>query len=211
MAYDLQEQEQLEELKAWWRQYGRLVIAALAAFTVGFAGFQGWRYYRANQAAAAVVLYEQLERAQRAGDRKKLREIAGELTLRYGSTPYAALAALVAARASFDSGDLAAAKAQLGWVLEHAREREVRDAARLRLAAVALDEKNYAEALRLLEEKPVEPMAGLYADLKGDVLVAQGKHAEARAAYQLALDRSDPASPYRAMLEMKLEALGESR
>ncbi|HXF66856.1 MAG TPA: tetratricopeptide repeat protein [Burkholderiales bacterium] len=209
MAYDLQEQEQLEELKAWWKQYGRLVLLAVAAFAIGFAGFQGWRYYRASQTAAAAVLYEQLEQAQHAGDRRKLRDIASQLTAKYGSTPYAALAALIAARASFESGDLAAARSQLGWVLEHAGEREVKDVARLRLAAVALDEKNYAEALRLVEQKPVDSLAGLYADLKGDVLLAQGRAAEARAAYQLALDRSDPASPYRATLQLKLEALGE--
>lgn len=211
MAYDLQEQEQLEELKAWWRQYGRLVLLALAAFAIGFAAFQGWRYYRASQTAAAAMLYEQLEQAQRAGDRGKLRNLADRITAQYGFTPYAALAALVAARASFESGDLAAARSRLAWVLEHAGERELKDVARLRLAAVALDEKNYAEALRLVEEKPVDSLAGLYADLKGDVLLAQGRTAEARAAYQFAFDRSDPASPYRATLQLKLEALGEAK
>jgi predicted negative regulator of RcsB-dependent stress response len=210
MAYDLQEQEQLEELKAWWKDYGKLVILGVTVAALVIAGFQGWRYYRHGQSLAAVALYEQLEQAERAGDRKKVRDIAGEIVARYGSTPYGAFAALSAARVSFEGGDLAEAKARLTWVVEHARRDEIRDVARLRLAGVLLDEKNYGEALKLLEAKPEESMAGLYADLKGDILVAQGKSADARNAYQLALDRSEAGSPYRATLQLKLDSLGEA-
>src|SRR3970040_1255475 len=104
MAYDPQEQEQLEELKAWWKDYGRLVIlgATLAALVI--AGFQGWRYYRHSQSLAAVALYEQLEQAERAGDRKKVRDIAGEIVARFGSTPYGDFAALSGARVSLAGG-----------------------------------------------------------------------------------------------------------
>lgn len=210
MAYDLQEQEQLEELKAWWKDYGKLVILGVTLGALVVAGIQGWRYYRHSQSLAAVALYEQLEQAERAGDRKKVRDIAGEIVARYSSTPYGAFAALSAARVSFEGGDLAAAKSQLTWVVEHARRDELRDIARLRLAGVLLDEKNYAEALKLVEAKPVDSMAGLYADLKGDVLVAQGKSADARNAYQLALDRSETGSPYRATLQLKLDSLGDA-
>jgi len=119
--------------------------------------------------------------------------------------------ALAAARASFDTGDLAAAKSRLLWVLGKTKEDEVRDIARLRLAAVFLDEKNYAEALKQLEANPVESMAGLFADMKGYILSAQGKRAEARSAYQLALDRSDAGSPYRGIIQIKLDALGDAK
>jgi predicted negative regulator of RcsB-dependent stress response len=211
MAYDLQEQEQLDELKAWWKRHGMLVILLVAAFVASLAAFHGWRYYRDAQALAAVTLYGQLEQADNAEDGKKARAIAAQIVDKYGSTAYAVLASLVAARHAFSSGDLAEAKARLRWVTERAREEEIRDVARLRLAAVLLDEKNYAEALKLLETKPVEGMAGLYSDLKGDVLLAQGKVPEARGAYQLALDRSQANSPYRATLQLKLDALGEAR
>ncbi|MBI2508665.1 MAG: tetratricopeptide repeat protein, partial [Betaproteobacteria bacterium] len=185
MAYDLEEQEQIDELKAWWREHGNLVLLAVAAAALTLAAFQGWRYYRHSQAVAAVTLYGQLDRAEQSGDHKKVRDLAGELTQKYGATPYATFGALSAARASFDTGDLAGAKSQLQWVIEHAREDEIRDLARLRLAGVMLDEKNHAEALkRVVEAKPVDAMAGLYADLKGDILVAQGRTAEARGAYQ---------------------------
>jgi len=211
MAYDLEEQEQLDELKAWWKQYGKLVMLVAVAFALTVAAVQGWRYYRHSRAVEAGELFGQLERAEREGNPKKAAEIARHLREQYRATPYAALAALAAARASFDRGDLADAKAQLQWVSEHAREEEMKDVARLRLAAVLLDEKNYAEALELVETRPVESLTGLYADLKGDILLAQGKVADARSAYQLALDKSDAGSPYRATLQLKLDSLGEAK
>ena len=211
MAYDLEEQEQIAAIKAWWKDYGNLVITAVAAAAIAVGGWQGWRHYQSSQSMAAVTLYEQLDRAEHANDHKKVRDIAAEITAKYGSTPYGAFAALSAARAGFVSGDLADAKLQLQWVIDNAKEDEIRDVARLRLAGVLLDEKKLDEALQLLEVKPVEPMTGLYADLKGDVLVAQGKSAEARSAYQLALDRSEAGSPYRFTLQLKLDSLGEAR
>lgn len=211
MAYDLEEQEQIDELKSWWSAYGTLVTAVVAAASLSLAGYQGWRYYRHNQAVGAVTLYEQLDRAERAGDHKKVRDIAGEISGKYGSTTYGAYAALSAARASFETGDLAEAKTRLQWVMDNAKEAELRDIARLRLAGVLLDEKNFPEALRLIDAQPVEPLAGLYADMKGDILLTQGKRGEARGAYQRALDKSDAGSPYRSAIQMKLDSLGDAK
>ncbi len=211
MAYDLEEQEQLETLKAWWQQYGNLVILTATACLVTIAAFQGWRYYRYEQALAAVTLYEQLVQAERAKQPKKVRDIAAQIADKYAATPYATLAALVAARAGFETGDLAATKAHLQWVIDKAQEEEVRDVARLRLAGVLLDEKKYAEALELVQAKHGDAFSGLYADLKGDILAAQGRLAEARSAYQLAFDKSDTQSPYRMMIQAKLDALGDAK
>lgn len=211
MAYDLEEQEQIDELKAWWKEYGMLVMLVVVAAALSFAGFNGWRYYRSSQATAAVALYGQLDQAERAADHKKVRDIAGQITGKYGSTAYGTYAALSAAHASFEMGDLAGARAQLQWVIDNAREDEARDVARLRLAGVLFDEKKPEEALKLLEAMPVESMVGLYSDLRGDILLAQGKRAEARAAYQTALDRSEAGSPYRSVVQMKLDSLGEAK
>jgi len=211
MAFDHQEQEQIDELKAWWKQHGNLVLLGFTLVALVIAGFQGWRHYQRSQTLAAATLYEQLEQAERAGEHKKVRDIADRIENQYGATPYGTFAALSAARASFDSGDLAGAKSQLQWVMSNAKEEEARDIARLRLAGVLLDEKNHAEALKLVEAKPVEPMTGLYADMKGDILSAQGKRGEARNAYQLALDRSEAGSAYRAAIQLKLDALGDAR
>jgi predicted negative regulator of RcsB-dependent stress response len=211
MAYDLQEQEQLDEIKGWWKEHGKLVILFIAAFAVAFSAYHGWRYYRHSQASAAFTLYGQLEQADHAGDAKKVRAIASRIVEEYGSTGYAVLAALVAARHAFAAGDPPQAKAHLQWVIERARDPAIRDVARLRLAAVLLDEKDYAGALKLVETKPVDGMAGLYADMKGDILLAQGKVTEARNAYQFALDKSQANSPYRATVQLKLDSLGEAR
>jgi predicted negative regulator of RcsB-dependent stress response len=211
MAYDLQEQEQIEELKAWWKQYGNLVILAVIGCALAVAALQGWRHYGYTRSAAAAALYEQIDQAEQAGDRKKVREVAARILEGYGTTPYGVFAALSAARASFESGDLAEARSRLAWAVEHAREDAVRDIARLRLAGVLLDEKNHAEALKLMEIRPSEAMTALYADLRGDILLAQGNRAEARSAYQLALDRSEASSPYRATIEIKLDSLSDQK
>jgi len=209
MAYDHQEQEQLDELKSWWKEHGNTVLLGVAMAALIAAGIQGWRYYQRGQAVAAATLYEQLVLADRAGDHKKVSDIADQITATYPASSFSKYAALGAARASFDAGDLAGAKSQLLWVIGNAKEDEIRDIARLRLAAVLLDEKNYAEALKQLEASPVEPMSGLYADMKGDILAAEGKKAEARTAYQLALDRSEAGSQYRPVIQVKLDALGD--
>jgi predicted negative regulator of RcsB-dependent stress response len=211
MAFDHQEQEQIDEIKAWWKHYGNHVLLAVITVALIIAGYYGWRHYKGGQSMAAASLYEQLNDAERANDHKKVRDIAGRITDKYSSTVYGVFAALSAARASVESGDVAGAKAQLTWVMQNAGEDEARDIARLRMAAVLLDEKNYAEALKQLETKPVEPMTALYADLRGDILAAQGKKDDARSAYQLALDRSEAGSPNRGIIQLKLDALGESK
>jgi predicted negative regulator of RcsB-dependent stress response len=152
-----------------------------------------------------------LQGAAGANDPKKVQDIAAVITDRYKRTGYAAFAALAAAKAAFDSGNSAGAKTQLQWVVDNARDAETRDIARLRLGAVLLDEKKYDEALKLAETQHVETFAALYADLKGDILVAQGKPQEARAAYQTALDKSESKSGYRALIQVKLDALGAAR
>lgn len=211
MAYDLEEQEQLASIKAWWAQYGKLVILTVVLGVLVVGGIRGWHYYRNSQAASALALFDQLQRAERANDHKKVRDIATQIVDKYASTQYATLAALASARSSFDTGDLQAAKTRLQWVIDHAKEEEARDVARLRLARLLLDEKNAAEALKLLAAKHGDSFAGLYADVRGDALLAEGKRGEARAAYQQALEKSDAASPSRQILQLKLDALGEAK
>jgi predicted negative regulator of RcsB-dependent stress response len=211
MAYDLEEQEQLAVIKDWWRQYGNLVLLVLLVAVLTVSALTGWRYYRHQQSLAAVTLYQQLGQAESTNDAKRVRDIAAQIIDKYAATPYAGMAALAGARASFGAGDLASAKTQLQWAIDHAREDEMRDVARLRLAGVLLDEKNYAEALKLTEVKPVDTFAGMYADMRGDILVAQGKLAEARSAYQDALAKSDPQGQYHTLLQLKLDALGVAK
>ena len=211
MAYDLEEQEQIASIKAWWHDYGKLVMLVAIACLLTIAAFQGWRYYRAQQAERSAALYMQLMEAERANDSKRVRDIAGQIIDSYGSSQYGGMAALAAAKAGVATGETEDAKKRLQWASENAKEEEMRDVARLRLAGVLLDEKKYDDALKLLAVKSGDTFATLYADLRGDVLTAQGKAAEARTAYQQALEKSEPNSNYRRLVELKIDALGEAK
>lgn len=209
MALDLEEQEQVAELKAWWTLYGNLVVSAITAAAVAFAGWQGWRWYERGQASQAGALYDTLARAGQAGDAKALRDANGALLENYPRTLYASMGALTAARFYFDRKDLKSAKAQLQWVVENARQNEFRDLARLRLAALLLDEKAYDDALKLLDEPHDASFDAQYAAAKGDVLVAKNQADQARAAYRVALEKAGAGNtPFRESVRMRLEALG---
>jgi predicted negative regulator of RcsB-dependent stress response len=209
MALDLEEQEQLAELKAWWRQHGNLIVTALVAAALAFSAWQGWRWYQASQAGQAAGVYESLVRAAQTADAKALRDAAGTLIESYPRTLYASMGALVAARFHFDRNDLKAAKTQLEWLVDKSPSEDFRDLGRLRLAAILLDEKAYDEALKLLDAKHGPAYDAQYAALRGDVLVAKGLSAEARAAYKLALDKAaKEQGAFRETVRMRLEALG---
>jgi predicted negative regulator of RcsB-dependent stress response len=203
---DLEEQEKLDALKAWWKENARLIVLVLAAAAIAVAGANGWRWYQRQQALEAGALYDTLAKAVRAGDAKALRDAGGALTERYAGTLYGSMGALAAADFHFDRGELQSAKAQLQWVLERSPAEDFRDIARLRLGALLLDEKALDEALRLLEAQPQEAYAAQFAAMRGDVLVAKGQPAEARAAYQLALEKAS--GPFRDSVQMRLDALG---
>ena len=206
--YDLEEQEQIDALKAWWKEYGRTVIVAAVAAILAAGATFGWREYRQSQVQKASAVYGALEQAARAGDQKQVRELAAQLMDKYGSSAYGAMAALVAAKANFDAGDLKSASAQLEWASDNARDDETQAVARLRLAGVRLDEKKYEDALKLLEQPHPESFAGLYADMRGDVLVAQNKLPEAKAAYKVALEKLPTEGNYRVLVQVKLDGIG---
>lgn len=219
-VYDLEEQEQISELKTWWRMYGNLVTTALLAVSAAVVGWQGWNWYQGKQTAEASVIYAAAQKGAMERDAKRVREAAGELTEKYPGTAYAAMAALTSARMQFDAGDLKTARAQLQWVAEKARDKDLRDLGRLRLAHVLFDDKALDEALKLLAGEPVPALAARFDELKGDILVAQNKKAEARSAYQAALTKQDAIdkaagsqngreTQYRGLLQMKLDSLGE--
>jgi predicted negative regulator of RcsB-dependent stress response len=207
-SLDLQEQEQVDALKAWWKENGKWVVGALVVGLLGFAGMQFWKSHQAGQAAEAAKLYAEVVKQVASNDAKRIGDAADALVSRYGSSAYAPRAQMLAAQASLQARDVAHAKVQLQWVVEHASETGLQDTARLKLASVLLDEKKYDEALKQLDAAHPESFTGLYADLKGDVLSAQGKVAEARAAYQQALDKTDTKSGYRNLIQLKMDGLG---
>jgi predicted negative regulator of RcsB-dependent stress response len=209
--YDLEEQEQLAELKAWWKQWAKLIVAGIVLALVVLGAYLGWSAYKRDTAAKAAAIYATVTKAAHEGDTKKAREQAKSLVEQYPKTGYAPLAALIAARLSFEVPDLEAAKQHLQWVVGNARDEDLKNVAKLRLGAVLLDDKQYDEALKVLDVKSESPMGNLYADLRGDVYFAKGALAEARSAYQSALERTDTKSPYRNLIQIKIDSLGEGK
>lgn len=207
--YDLEEQEQLAALKAWWHDNGTVVLSLVAAVALGVAGWQGWHWYQQREALGAGALYESLAQGVRAGETRAVRDAAGALATRFPRTLYAALGALTSARFFADHGDAKNAKAQLQWVVDRAASDDLRDLARLRLAALLLDDKAYDAALGLLAAPPVEAYAAQYAAARGDILQAKGSPAEAKAAYREALAKPAPEDDaWRAAVRLRLDALG---
>ena len=187
-AYDLEEQEQIAEIKAWWKQYGNRLVNAATVIALLVIAWQGWNWYQRNQSGQASMIYSVLQKAVQDKDTQKIKAASGELLEKFGRTTYASLGALVSAKAMIETGDAQTAKAQLLWVVEHAKD-ELRDIARLRVAALLLDEKSYEQALKQLEGAGGPAFDVRFQDMRGDVLSAQGKKSEAVAAYQSALSK----------------------
>ncbi len=208
MAYDLEEQEQLATLKAWWNKYGNLVSWLVAAVLLAYAAWSGWNYYQRGQSAKAAALYEEIVKAAEQKDVAKITRASADMKERFGGTAYAQMATLLAAKAAFDANDMKAAKAELQWTAERGKGDDFRAIARLRLAGILLDEKAHDEGLKVLSADFPEEFAALVADRRGDLLFAAGKVDEARAAYQTALDKTEIKNPARQLIQLKLDALG---
>ncbi|MPS28555.1 tetratricopeptide repeat protein [Pigmentiphaga sp.] len=208
MAYDIEEQEQLESLKAWWAKYGNFILAVATIVLLAAAAWNGWQWYQRSQAANALAQFEVLEKAAEAGDLTRVKDSAGTILEQYSGTGYAPRAALLAAHAYEKAGDVRSARAQLQWVADRSGDEALAAVARLRLAGLLLDEKSYDEALNALASPPPAAFAALYADRRGDVLAGQGKRDEARKAYEEALAKLDASTELRSSIQLKLDALG---
>lgn len=205
---DLQEQEQLDQLKAFWNQYGNLITWLLILVLGAFAAWNGWQWYQREQAVKAAALYDELERSVQARDAAKVASRFAELRDGFGRTTFAAQGALLAAKAQADAGQADAARATLTWAADKAGDEALRALARLRLAGLLLDGKQYDEALKQLDAAQVPGMTALVADRRGDVLAAQGKADAARAAWEQAWKELPERVEYRRLVEAKLTAIG---
>jgi len=205
---DLEEQEQLDQLKAFWKQYGNLITWLLIAVLGAYAAWNGWNWYQRDQAVKAGAMYDELDAAAQVGDADRASRVFADLKNRYPGTAFAQQGGLLAAKVLVDKGQADNARAALAWVADNAVESEYRTVARLRLAGLLLDAKQYDEALKQLDGATSKEFAGLVADRRGDILLAQGKKDEARAAFRQAWDAIDPKIDYRRLVEAKLNVLG---
>ena len=205
---DLQEQEQLDALKAFWKRYGNLVTWLLVAVMAAFAAWNGWNWWQRDQAIKSGAMYDELERAAQAGDAAKTARIFADLKERFPRTAFAQQGALATAKLQFDKGELDAARDTLSWVAEKGIEEEIRTVARLRLAALQAEAQQYDAALKTLDAATAPTFEALVADRRGDVLAAHGRPELARAAYQTAWAAMSDKVDYKRLVEAKLTSMG---
>ena len=207
MALDLEEQEQVDELKALWKKYGSYITRGVIAFFVFYGLFQGWGYYQTKQSLGASEAYQSIVVL----DEKNTKEImqkSQKLVDDYSGTPYAGRAAILFAKASYLEGNKDKAKEKLDWAASHAKESATESIALIQLGQILVEEKKYEDALKRVNDVDNEGYLGLSNDLKGDILNAMGKKEEAKKAYQEALKRFGPKDPYAKFTQEKLESLG---
>ena len=205
---DLEEQEQLDELKHFWKQYGDLITWVLIAVLGAFAAWNGYQYWQRSQAAQSSVMYDEIDRAVKAGDIARLDRSLADMKERFGKTTYAQQAGLLAGQAYYEKGNLDASRDALNWVAEKASDQGYQAVAKLRISGILFEKKAYAEALQQLTGDFPKDFAGLVADRRADILTAQGKKAEAKAEYEKAWKGLDERAEYRRLVEVKLNALG---
>ena len=206
---DLEEQEQLDELKHFWKRYGNLITWVLIAVFGAIAAWNGYQYWQRQQAAQASSMYEEVERAVKSGDAARLERSLADMKERFGSTVYAQQAGLMVAKAQYDKGNMDAAKAALTWVASNTADEGYQAVAKLRLSGLLLQTKAYDEALKLVSDSFPKDFAPLAADRRGDILMAQGKKNEAKADYEKAYKGLEERTEYRRLVEVKLNAQGE--
>ena len=207
-ALDLDEQEQLDQIKHFWNTWGNLISWVLIAVLGSYAAWNGYQYWERSQAAKAAALYDEVERAVSSGDLARVERSLADMKDKFGRTQFAQQSALLAAKTLQAQGKSEAAREALTWVVTGAKDPAYRDIARLRLVALELEAKAYDDALKQLGSEFTPEMSGLAADLRGDVLQAKGQSADAVSAYQLAWSKLADMPDYRRLVQAKLNALG---
>ena len=207
MAYDLEEQEQLDEFKAWWKKNGKMAINLVLAALVGYAAWQGYHYFENKKAVEASNLFQALVVTE-PSNIAEIKTQSAKLMENFSGTPYAGRAAVLAAKANFAANDSKSAKLQLEWAAKNAKESAVQAVAGLQLASILFDEKKYDEAQKVLNAILDTGYLGLKENLLGDILLAQGKPVEAKKAFENALNALDAQGKLHQYTQQKLESLG---
>ncbi len=205
---DLEEQEQLDQLKHFWATWGNLITAVVVVAALAFAGWNGWQYWQRTKATQAAALFDELDRGAQAGDTARVERALADMKDKFSGTAYAQQAGLLAAKALHEKGNADASRSALAWVAQNAVDPGYQAIARLRLAAELLDSKSYDEALKELSNNVPKEFVPLVDDRKGDIYLAQGKRDEAKDAYRKAWTGLADRGEYRRLVEIKLNAVG---
>lgn len=205
---DLEEQEQLDQLKHFWKQYGNLITWALIVVLGAFAAWNGYQLWQRNQSVQAAAMFDEIEKVVNSGDAQKIERAFSDMKDRFAKSVYTQQAGLMVAKVSYEGNRVDAAKATLNWLVENASDPGYASVARLRLSALLIEEKNYADALKLLASGISDDFSALSADRKGDIHVLQGNKPDAITEYKKAFNTLEEQSEYRRLVGVKLNALG---
>ena len=207
---DLQEQEQLDSIKSFWKQYGNLITWTLVLVLGAFAAWNGWNWYQREQGIKASAMFDELDRSVQAGDAERSAKIFSDLQTRYPAAQWTAQGGLMLARLQIEKGQGDAATQVLRWVVDKSKDEGLRALAALRWAGIELDAKRWDEALKALESANVKGYEALVSDRRGDILLAQGKPQQASEALLSAWKGLPETVEYRRVVEAKLNTLGVS-
>lgn len=208
MAYDLEEQESLAQIKAWWDKWGTLILSIVTVVCLCSAGYQGWRWWKMKEASDAAVLYAQMVQSENTKQVDRVQAIAKRLQDDYASTVYAGMGTMLAARSAEANGKDAEAVKLLTDLVNSGRYPEINAIASVRLAGLLLDQGKYDQALSTLDKiKDTKGQLVLINDRKGDIYMAMGDTAKAKASWEDALRNANPENPLVNIIEVKLNSL----
>ncbi len=207
MALDLEEQEQLDELKAWWNKNGKIMTNLVIAGLIAFSAWQGYQYWMQKKATEASNIYQKLVTTD-TSKASEIKLLSTQLMDNYSRTPYAGRAAVFAAKSSYLNKDIVNAKTQLEWAAKNAKEDSVQAIANLELAGIMYENKEYDTANKVLNTIKDAGFAGLKDNMLGDIFLAQNKTDEAKKAFASALNNLDHQGKMYQLTKQKLESLG---
>jgi len=215
MPLDLEEQEQLDQFKAFWQKYRNLITGVLTTALLVYASYSGYQWWRNSQATEASKLYDTMLVAISKGDKDQTLLAADDLQKQFGRTPYASMASLVSAKIASDAGDAPRALAYLRWTAMNASNNGYAALGKLRLVSQLIEQgaaNDFAEADAILKETPIKGYEALWLERRGDWYLAQKKTSDARASYEAAWKILDQAKEFpeeaRRLLKVKLDAVG---
>lgn len=212
MAYDLEEQEQLDEFRAWWNKNGKLVTRLVIAAAVAYGGWQGYQSWMNSKATAASTAYQTLVSTPLLDvDSKKAEQISKDaeaIEADYSMTPYAGRAALFAARALHEANKSEAAEKQLRWAMAEAKEPAIKHMAAVEVAGLQIERNALDDAKKTLAAIDDKGFDGIKNALLGDIYIANKQEKEAKDAYNKALQGLDPEGKLFYLTQQKLDALG---
>lgn len=209
MAAHLEEQQELDDFKYFWKNWGRWLFALLIAAALGYLGYIIYKDHKISQnREAAEVLAQMVDKAQSKADSKQINADLLKLQQDYPDTVPAAQATMMVAATEFDAGRYDTAAGHLNWVLSNQKAPLIQALAAQRLAVVLLQQKKYDAAIAASNTKVEADFEPLLLEAKGDVYAAQNKAKEAVQSYGQALSQlPKEAVGEREVLQMKIDAL----